>query len=355
MYKAITLSRARYTQIDVAATTHFILNVQKGDGEIPWSPGGKTDPWDHVESAMGLTVGGCHQEAKKAYFWSAQTQLDDGSWWSYYEDGKPQEGAYKDSNMTAYIAVGVLHYYQSTRDRGFLREIWHTVSKAMDYVVGLQWTGGEILWAKRADGSVDERALLTGSSSIYMSLDCALHMARILGEERPHWEQAKRRLGEALRHKPHLFDQSKSRFSMDWYYPVLCGVVTGKEAHLRIEKSWDTFIVPDLGVRCVCDNPWVTMAETAELVLSLCAMEHFDTAEMVFGWLTDKRYDDGAFWTGLTFPDGEIYTREKTTWTAAAVLLAADSLYDLTPASGLFRQKTWKHEPVDLLGGGPRP
>jgi prenyltransferase beta subunit len=342
MYKAITPSKARYPRIDVAATTQFILSVQQENGEIPWSAGGKTDPWDHVESAMGLTVGGCHREAKQAYIWSAQTQLDDGSWWSYYENGKPQEGAYKDSNMTAYIAVGVLHYFLSTGDRRFLREMWLTVSKAMDYVVGLQRPGGEILWANRADGSVDETALLTGSSSIYISLDCALRMARILGEERLHWERAKRRLGEALRHKPHLFDQSKARFSMDWYYPVLCGAVTGNDAHQRIERSWNSFVVPDLGVLCVCDNPWVTMAETAELVLSLCAIEHFDTAEMVFGWLTDKRYDDGAFWTGLTFPNGEIYTREKTTWTAAAVLLAADSLYDLTPASGLFRQSNGK-------------
>jgi ubiquinone/menaquinone biosynthesis C-methylase UbiE len=95
----------------------------------------------------------------------------------------------------------------------------------------------------------------------------------------------------------------------------------------------------NLWVLCVCDNPWVTMAETAELVLSLFAIEHYDTAELVFGWLTDKRYDDGAFWTGLTFPDGEIFTREKTAWTAAAVLLAADTLYDLTPASGIFKAK----------------
>jgi hypothetical protein len=339
MYKAITPSKARYPRIDVAAATRFILSVQKENGEIPWSVGGKTDPWDHVESAMGLTVGGCHKEAMKAYDWSARTQLEDGSWWSYYEDGTPQQGAYKDSNMTAYVAVGVLHYFLSTGDRRFLRKMYAMVSSAMDYVVNLQCPGGEILWAKRADGSVDDTALLTGSSSIHLSLDCALRIAGMLGEERPQWERAKMRLGEALRHRPHLFDQSKARFSMDWYYPILCGAVTGHEAHQRIERSWNTFIVPDLGVLCVCDSPWVTMAETAELVLSLCAMEHFDTAEMVFGWLADKRYEDGAFWTGLTFPDGEIFTREKTAWTAAAVLLAADSLYDLTPASGLFKAR----------------
>jgi len=47
--------------IDVDSTAEYILSVQKTDGEIPWSKGGKTDPWDHVESAMGLTVCGRHQ------------------------------------------------------------------------------------------------------------------------------------------------------------------------------------------------------------------------------------------------------------------------------------------------------
>ena len=63
----------------------------------------------------------------------------------------------------------------------------------------------------------------------------------------------------------------KSRFSMDWYYPVLCGAVTGGEARRRIDKFWDKFVVPDWGVRCVSDRPWVTMAETSELVLTLAA------------------------------------------------------------------------------------
>ena len=53
----------------------------------------------------------------------------------------------------------------------------------------------------------------------------------------------------------------KSRYSMDWYYPVLCGAVTGEEARKRIDRSWEKFVVPDWGVRCVCDQPWVTTAE----------------------------------------------------------------------------------------------
>ena len=50
----------------------------------------------------------------------------------------------------------------------------------------------------------------------------------------------------------------KHRYSMDWYYPVLGGALRGAEAETRIEERWDTFVVPGLGVRCVCDQPWVT-------------------------------------------------------------------------------------------------
>ena len=132
MFRAATYRKARHVPVDIAATAEFILDVQQTDGEIPWSRGGKTDPWDHVESAMGLTVGGCYEAAKRAYIWSSKSQMEDGSWWSYYENGEPQEEAYKDSNMTAYIAVGALHSYLATGDYEFLGTLWPTVSKAMD-------------------------------------------------------------------------------------------------------------------------------------------------------------------------------------------------------------------------------
>lgn len=353
MPKTIPYPKAQYAPLDIAATTEFILTIQKENGEIPWSDGGMTDPWDHVESAMGLTVGGSCKEARKAYLWSARTQLADGSWWSSYRNGDPEEGAYKDSNMTAYVAVGVLHYYLATGDEEFVRTMWPCVSKAIDYVIDLQAEGGEIFWAKRADGSIDAKALLTGSSSIYTSIGCAVRMAQCLGEPRPRWEEARIKLGDAIRHKPHLFDQTKSCFSMDWYYPILGGAVTDEEALSRIEREWDAFVAPDWGVRCLSDRPWATMAETAELAIALAAMGEFETAEMVFGWLLDKQYDDGAFWTGVTFPDCTIYTLEKTAWTAAAVLLAADILYDITAASRLFSHGFWR--PVPFSRGDERP
>ncbi|MFC1857058.1 phenyltransferase domain-containing protein [Thermodesulfobacteriota bacterium] len=339
----------RKPTIDISPTAEFIASVQRPDGEIPWSQGGKTDPWDHVESAMALTIGGRFKEAHKAYLWSKNTQLQDGSWWSYYTNGSVSPSAYKDTNMTAYIAVGVLHYYLATGAKDFLRLMWPTVCKAMDYVIALQGSDGQIFWAKRSDDSVDKRALLTGSSSIYKSLVCALKIASILGEKKIDWKVGATKLGEAIREKPQAFDQSKSRYSMDWYYPVLSGAITGEAAQEHLERSWRIFTITGCGVRCVADRPWVTMAETAELVIALTAMGNFNMAEIVFNWIVDKKYDDGAFWTGINLPDRMIYTREKTTWTSAAVLLAADILYEISPACRLFDHHLNDSDLIQLL------
>ena len=65
MPKAIISRKEPFPVVDIRTTAEFILSVQKKDGEIPWSVGGKTDPWDHVESAMGLTIGGFYEEQRE--------------------------------------------------------------------------------------------------------------------------------------------------------------------------------------------------------------------------------------------------------------------------------------------------
>jgi hypothetical protein len=49
------------------------------------------------------------------------------------------------------------------------------------------------------------------------------------------------------------------------------------------------------------------------------------------------REDDGSYWTGLVYDDGVRWPVERTTWTAATVILAADAISRTTAASGLFR------------------
>ena len=328
------------SKLDVSEVASFIARTQRSDGEIPWAAGQKSDPWDHVESAMGLSVGGYYQEARRAFRWLADRQLEDGSWYTAYRQGVAEDKT-KDANLSSYIAVGVFHHFLITGDRKLLEQMWPTLSRAINFAISLQTPNGEIYWAISPEGNVDRMALLTGSSSIYMSIKCALAIAKILGFSVPSWEIACDQLADAIKTKPYLFNMTKSRFSMDWFYPILAGAITGTAAQSRIDKYWKKFVVEDRGVRCVSDKPWVTIAETAELALALAGMGNMDLARIVFSWIIDRRYDDGTYWCGFTCPDLVIWPEDKITWTNAASLIAADAIYQLTPGSALFSHRFW--------------
>ncbi|MFD6397677.1 prenyltransferase [Nocardia sp. NPDC060249] len=320
---------------DIRRTAESIAATQEPDGAIPWFSGGHTDPWDHIESAMALTVGGLWDVAREAYIWSAKSQRSDGSWPMQVRAGVI-ENHDSDTNFCAYLATGVLHALTLTGDTGFAAEMWPTVRAGIDFVLGLpRGTHGEIHWSAGESGSSGE-ALLTGCSSIFHSLGCAVTLAERVGDPRPDWAVARRRLGNALRHHPEAF-LDKSRYSMDWYYPILGGAVRGAAAADRIARHWNEFVVAELGIRCVSDAPWVTGAETCELVLALDAIGDTAAANTLFAAMQHLRESDGSYWTGLVFTDGKRWPEERTTWTGAAVVLAADALSRTTAGNGIFR------------------
>lgn len=331
--------------LDLNSVVESIIKTQKDSGEIPWCEEQKTDPWDLVESIMGLTIGGKIKEARKAFDWMIENQLSDGSWYASYINGEPDDKTH-DTNMSSYIAAGAYHHYLITQDIEFLRKLWIPVKRGIDFALSLQAPGGEIHWAKSPEGVVDPMALLTGSSSIFFSTKCALAIAEVLGEEMPHWKASMFKIRESIETRPHCFNISKSRFSMDWFYPVLSGALTGEKAKQRIDKYWKKFIVEGQGVRCVSDEPWVTIAESAEFVLALAAMGNIKLAKIIFGWIQDRRYEDGSYWCGFTFPDMVIWPEDKLTWTNGVILMAADTLFNLTPASNFFNHNFWENSNV---------
>ena len=231
----------------------------------------------------------------------------------------------KESNFTAYLAVGLLHHIRTTGDDAFLDRMWPSVVAAVDFVLGLQMPGGEIRWARDPCGTAANEALLTGCASMFHSLRCALALARQRGEPQPDWELAATTLGHAVVAHPERFSP-RDRYSMDWYYPILGGVLRGARALDRLAAGWDTFVVPGLGLRCVNDHPWVTGAETCELVLALCALGEHARAGELFASMQHLRHEDGSYWTGYVYPDDARWPHERTTWTAGAVLLASAAL-----------------------------
>ncbi|MDQ2757678.1 MAG: prenyltransferase [Actinomycetota bacterium] len=323
------------TAQQAALTASSIVAAQLPSGAIPWYAGGPLDPWDHVQSAMGLTVAGRLDEAVAAYEWSRSAQRPDGTWAMAY-DGDTVTDAHTDANFGAYLATGVWHHWRATGDRGQAERMWPTVDAGIDAVLRLQRSDGSIPWAVGDDGRPSDESFLTGCSSIQLSVRCALALAGVVEDPRPQWRAPLALLRHAVRDHPEAFSP-KPTHAMDWYYPVLTGARTGSEAHQHLAARWQEFVVADLGVHCVSDHPWVTGGETAELVLALAAIGRHGDARALLASMQHLREDDGSYWTGLVYADGLRWPVERTTWTGATVLLAADAISGATPAAGLFR------------------
>ena len=320
---------------DVSATVEAIADWQLPNGMIPWFPDGHADPWNHVEAAMALATGGLRAEAERAFDWLVGCQRPDGSWHQYYLADRVEQDKL-DANVIAYIAPGAWHHWLLFGDRGFAEAIWPVVERAIDFVLDLQTPRGEILWARHADGTPWSFALLTGSSSISHSLRCAIALAELLGHERPDWELSAARLTHVVGNVPEAF-APKHRWAMDWYYPVLAGVVRGDAGHDRMAARRDTFVMEDRGVRCVSDRPWITAAETCECAMAYLGLGDHASALTLFTWAQRLRSDDGHYWTGIVFPEEVHFPGdERSTYTDAAIVLAADALSRSTPAAGLF-------------------
>jgi hypothetical protein len=330
------------TADQVAATAASIARMQEPDGGIPWTTGEHTDIWNHVEAAMAMLVGGQVEAAERALRWVPTMQRADGSWPMKIVAGEVEDSR-GEVNMSAYFAVGVWHHWLVRRDRRLVEELWPSVRAGLDFVVGLQQAWGGIQWTP-----VDDFCLLTGCSSIYQSLRAGVALAELLDEPQPEWELAGGRLGHAIREHSELF-ADKSKYSMDWYYPVLGGAVRGDAAYDLLATRWDDFVVPGLGARCVDTNPWVTGAETCELVMALDAIGDDERALQLLIDMQHLRAADGSYWTGWVYElegyendtPNVYWPVEHTTYTAAAVLLAVDALGQrlgaATPGSGIMR------------------
>ena len=330
------------TSAQVAQTAASIAAMQEPDGAIPWTVGQHTDVWNHVEAAMALLVGGEVAAAESAYEWCLRSQRHDGSWPMKVVGGEIADPS-GETNMCAYLAVGVWHHWMLRRDLPFVERMWPVVRRGLDFVIGMQLPFGGIAWSQEwnaaGPATVNREALVAGSSSIYQALRAGVALADLTGEPQPEWELAGGRLGHALReHRDQFLD--KSTFSMDWYYPILGGAVRGQAGLALVDSRWDDFVVPGLGIRCVDTNPWVTGAETCELVMALDCLDDSERALQLYADMQHLRHGSGGYWTGYVYPDEVIWPGEQTTYTAAAVVLAADELSRTSPASGIMRGDT---------------
>jgi hypothetical protein len=321
-----------------------MLQTQTPDGAIAWFDDGAWDPWNHSECLMALAVMGEVESAEQGFDYLARSQEPEGGWLAGYGSALPMDGptrlsrgpapTVRDSNFSAYPAVALWRHFRLTGDLATVRRYWPMVRSAMGFVLRLQHPQGDISWSSEAHGTSLDDAVLAGNASIFKSLDCAIALGDLMGDPQPDWSVARARLRQAILCRPERFDragQDRSGFAMDWYYPVLAGVMGPAAGLARLESRVHHFVEPGLGCRCVASEPWATVAETCELALALIRLGARGQAATLLDWQRQHRDASGAFWMGWQFEQGVIWPEEKPTWTQAAAILAFDALHEVSP------------------------
>ena len=335
----------------IAHCSAWILELQRSDGAIMWLPSGIFDPWNHTESAMALAAAGHLDAARRAYDHLIAIQRDDGALPGQCGASAPMDASNTrllaaqaqplvDTNFTGYCALGVWHLYQISGDAADLQRYAPLIDAAMAFVLAHQSEHGEIAWRAREPGETleDVDALRSGNCALYKSLEAAVLIRKALGRPAADLVQARQVLGRALLQRPDRFDRTwppKSRYAMDWYYPVLCGLLQGEAARAHLLARREAFIDDGLGCRCVADQPWTTVAETCELALALLALGEKRRAQTLLGWCQPLRADAGGYFMGWQSEEQIIWPMERPSWTAAAMVLAQDALHRISPASAV--------------------
>ncbi len=225
-------------------------SLQLPSGMIPWFPGGHCDPWNHVESAMALDVAGLHDEAERAYDWLADIQRPDGSWHNYYRPTTARRGTPSSTPTcapTSPPACGTTGAAPATAASS--TTCGRPSSGRSTGCSSLRRHDGTIALGRRAD----ERAVglrpahrLVAASSTRCA--AAPRSATRPGRARPDWVDGRRRDGDRRSPIDPSAFEPKDRWAMDWYYPVLTGATrSARPPRPASADGWDD--VRDGGAR----------------------------------------------------------------------------------------------------------
>ena len=232
----------RFDDEGLERTASTILATQRDDGAIPWFVGGRLDPWNHVEAAMALAAAGEVEGARLAFRWLAGHQRVDGSWFAAYSEDASVLEDHCDTNATAYVATGLHLYLAATGDREFVRECFGTVERALDFVASNVNECGMLPWSIGPGEAISPNSLLAASASVVSSLRSGAELSTEVGKPRPAWLEAADRMASAIGADESAF-LDKSDFAMDWYYPVLSGVLDRDRARTRIAEGLSRFVI----------------------------------------------------------------------------------------------------------------
>ena len=317
----------------------FIKSIQLESGAIPSNDDGSHDPWDHIESIMGLNFANEYESSKLAFDWLIKNQNQDGSWFSKYMDDIPIEKN-KPTHFAPYISVAALHFYKIFSDKEYLEYLWPSIESAINFSIKLQIQNGTIPWSVDKNQKIEEDFLLTGSSSILKSIECGIAISKIIKSTKnlEDWNRSYELLSKAIKNPSGKFDllKDRKRFSMDWYYPILSGCLNDNQKFFYVDKVFKDFYIKEMGIKCVIEEPWVTVAETCEFIICLMISGRDEDAKKLLKDVINISDVNGVPYMGWQYEENIFWPLEKPSWTSAALIIAADSVMGLSKGKDLF-------------------
>ena len=317
----------------------FIKSIQLESGAIPSNDDGSHDPWDHIESIMGLNFANEYESSKLAFNWLIKNQNQDGSWFSKYMDDNPIEKN-KPTHFAPYISVAALHFYKIFSDKEYLEYLWPSIESAINFSIKLQIQNGTIPWSVDKNQKIEEDFLLTGSSSILKSIECGIAISKIIKSTKnlEDWNHSYELLSKAIKNPSGKFDllKDRKRFSMDWYYPILSGCLNDNQKFFYVDKVFKDFYIKEMGIKCVIEEPWVTVAETCEFIICLMISGRDEDAKKLLKDVINISDINGVPYMGWQYEENIFWPLERPSWTSAALIIAADSVMGLSKGKDLF-------------------
>ena len=291
---------------------NWIISNQSLSGAIFWDEKGKCDPWDHCECLIALAIYEEWEHFWKGVNWFFTNLNEDGLIYAEFQNEKPSK-LHNESHHAPYIIMPLLQAYLIDHDQDYKKILTNEqllkLEKIFEALNDFKDQDGYFYWAKDSNGYSDN-SLITASMSIFLSLaakDKSVPKFKI-----DMWQEKFDRDGV-----------DRSRFSMDFYYPFLAGIKNNKEEFLDL---LDNYYVKGFGVKCVAEEPWVTIAESSECVISALIHDNKDIAKDIFNDIQQFQNKDGIFPTGYQYDMEIFWPEENSTWTNAAVIIAAHAL-----------------------------
>ena len=296
---------------------NWIISNQSSSGAIFWDEKGKCDPWDHCECLIALAIYEEWEHFWRGVNWFITNLNEDGLIYAEFQNEKPSKLHYE-SHHAPYIIMPLIQASLIDKEQNYKKILTNEqllkLENIFEVLDDFKDEDGYFYWAKDSNGYSDN-SLITASMSIFLSLVAKDKSFPKFNTEM--WQEKFNRDGV-----------DRSRFSMDFYYPFLAGIKNNKKEFLDL---LDNYYVKGLGVKCVAEEPWVTIAESSECVISALIHDNENIAKKIFNDIQQFQNKDGIFPTGYQYDMEIFWPEENSTWTNAAVIIAAHALsfYDL--------------------------